>query len=245
MKGLIIGNAWISPKDQYLATLDHIIDKGILKKGSKGAKLIDAANKKCEKEIIKLEKESGGSGKGMVLIPECEEIWFPVIEATKNKEGQCLNLYDVSKYEECGAVWPPDITQVTKYLHRPDVVKALHAEKSAAGWSHCSATVGSHFLTLESIPSISLFPKLLETIPILLYVGEHDLVCPSTGIERAISKLEWNGAIGFNGTESLDWTVDSQLAGSWTTARGLTYVHVLNASHMVSFLFSKDRDLFK
>lgn len=118
-------------------------------------------------------------------------------------------------------------------MQRPEVVKALHAEGSVEGWQHCSSVVSSEFLALESIPSVALLPKLLETIPILLYAGEYDMVCNGIGIQNMISKLEWNGAVGFNGSTEENWEVDSKLAGSWTSARGLSYVNFLNASHMV------------
>mgnify|MGYP001559341699 FL=1 len=36
-----------------------------------------------------------------------------------------------------------------------------------------------------------------------------------------------------NGSEILDWSVDSNLVGQWTTARNLSYVTIFNASHMV------------
>jgi carboxypeptidase D len=32
-----------------------------------------------------------------------------------------------------------------------------------------------------------------------------------------------------------DWVVDGRTAGTWTTARNMTYVKILDASHMVRF----------
>lgn len=114
-----------------------------------------------------------------------------------NYSGLCLNLYDTTKHQKCGADWPPTLPQVSKYLHQSAVVKALHAESSEAGWTHCSSVVADNFLTLESIPSVALLPKLLETIPILLYAGVNDLVVSGLSVQRVIEKLNWNGAVGF------------------------------------------------
>lgn len=75
-------------------------------------------------------------------------------------------------------------------------MEALHARPDII-WSQCSPTVGSHFWTPESIPSVRLLPKLLETIPILLYAGENDLMCAGIGIENMIERMSWNGAVGF------------------------------------------------
>lgn len=85
--------------------------------------------------------------------------------------------------------------------------------------------------TPKSAPSVKLLPSLLEKMPILLFAGDRDAMCPGVGIEAVIDKLEWAGATGFNGTPKEEWTVEGRLAGSWQTDRGLTYVEVFDASH--------------
>jgi len=85
--------------------------------------------------------------------------------------------------------------------------------------------------TPNSAPSVKLLPGLLKKMPILLYAGNRDAMCPGVGIEALIDKLEWNGATGFNGTEKEEWSVGGKEAGTWTTDRGLTYVEIFDASH--------------
>lgn len=118
-------------------------------------------------------------------------------------------------------------------MQREDVIQALHAEAGAAvhEWQHCSDQVGAQMWTPNSAPSVKLLPGLLEKIPILLYAGDRDAMCPGVGIEAMIEKLEWNGATGFNRTEKQEWNVEGREAGTWTTDRGLTYVEVFEASH--------------
>ncbi|KAK4054916.1 Cell death protease [Microbotryomycetes sp. JL201] len=233
LKGLIIGNGWISPKDQYPAYLQYLVDRKLVKSGSSGYKSVQAAVEKCVEQYEKAET-SNPSQQGMVLVGSCEEILGAISAATK-KDDLCMNQYDTDLYEKCGTEWPPELKDVTAYLRRNDTVKALHAEQGARlhPWTQCSSTVGSHFWTPKSVPAVSLLPELLEAMPVLLYAGERDLMCASTGIEAMIDNLEWNGATGFNETQSLEWSVDGNLAGYWTTERNLTYVKVLNASHMV------------
>lgn len=80
------------------------------------------------------------------------------------------------------------------------MVKALHAEKgpeSHGPWTQCSSSVGAKFWTPSSVPSVVLLPQLLEKMPILLYNGDKDAMCPGIGIEKMIDKLQWNGATGF------------------------------------------------
>lgn len=75
-----------------------------------------------------------------------------------------------------------------------------------------------------------------------------------------LDDLEWNGELGFgvsllfvlrfpsilsradtmgtlrqNETAVDDWYVNGKKAGTWTSARNMTYVKILEASHMVSY----------
>ncbi|GAA5887520.1 hypothetical protein JCM5296_002604 [Sporobolomyces johnsonii] len=231
LKGLLIGNGWISPREQYPAYLTYVLERGLLKKDSQGHRNVAEAVARCQKKIAEMDEKGLGS-KGLVLVGECEEI-LGVMSAATMKDGLCLNSYDTSQYHACGTEWPPDLVQVTKYLREPDVIKALHGEGARRPWSQCDSTVGSHFWTPNSVPSIMLFPQLLERMPILLYAGDRDLICAGVGIEAAIEELEWDGLKGFNGSEALDWTVAGEPAGRWTTRGNLTYVDVYNSSHMV------------
>ncbi|GAA5976758.1 hypothetical protein JCM11641_000861 [Rhodosporidiobolus odoratus] len=233
LKGLMIGNGWISPREQYPAYLTYLVGQRFVRKGSPQYKTIAGAIDKCEKKIADMDAKGMG-GKGLVLVPECEQILGAMNSATM-KNGLCLNSYDTREYHACGTEWPKDLTQVTKYLRRPDVVKALHAEDGARSheWTQCSASVGATFWTPNSVPSVMLLPDLLQKMPILLYNGDRDLMCAGVGIEAMVEKLEWNGATGFNDSGPLDWTVNGEFAGLWQTARNLTYVEVFNSSHMV------------
>lgn len=78
----MIGNGWISPRDQYPAYLDYVLQRGLVKKGSSRAKNIQVAVDKCKEEIAKMDIKDEGSGKGMVLISVCEEILSAVSQAT-------------------------------------------------------------------------------------------------------------------------------------------------------------------
>ncbi|GJN91580.1 hypothetical protein Rhopal_004603-T1 [Rhodotorula paludigena] len=233
LRGLLIGNGWISPFEQYPAYLAYLEREKLVTKGSQGHQNVVAALKRCQKKLDEMDKKDNGR-KGMVLVSECEAMLGVMTQATM-KDDKCLNSYDTREWTTCGAEWPRDLEQVTKYLRRKDVITALHADNPSRTqpWTHCAPSVGAKFWTPESAPSISLFPSLLEKIPILLYAGDKDLICAGMGIEAAIEKLEWNGAKGFGDAEPLEWNVDGEHAGRWTTARNLTYVEFRNSSHMV------------
>ncbi|GAA5834413.1 hypothetical protein JCM9279_004309 [Rhodotorula babjevae] len=231
LKGLLIGNGWISPREQYPAYLTYLERRGFLRKGTQAHRNVLAATEKCNATLAAMDARGAG-GKGMVLVPDCEAI-LSVMGAATMKDGQCLNSYDTREYFACGTPWPHELTEVTKYLHRPDVIDALHATTVPHKWTHCSQPVASKFWTPNSAPSVALLPDLLAKMPVLLFAGDQDLMCAGIGIEAAIAQLEWNGDKGFGDAEVLDWTVGEEKAGRWTTARNLTYVEFTNSSHMV------------
>ncbi|TKA55376.1 hypothetical protein B0A53_02300 [Rhodotorula sp. CCFEE 5036] len=232
LKGLMIGSGWISPREQYPAYLSYLEQNELVDTSSESYNALQRTVAACERKLTHLASKGG---KGMVLVSDCEKILGAMSRAT-SKDGKCLNSYDTREYIPCGQEWPPDMPQVTRYLRRPDVIKALHARdgtRDGKEWSQCSAAVGARFWTPQSVPSVYLLPGLLEKMPILLFNGDADLMCAGVGVERMIENLEWNGLKGFNDSETYDWFVNGKSAGRWTTARNLTYVSVYNSSHMV------------
>ena len=153
-------------------------------------------------------------------------------------------MYDVrldDVYPSCGMNWPPDLTSVTPYLRRQEVVDALHvSHDKRSGWTECSGAVGSNFRATHSKPSIQLLPGILEHVPVILFSGDQDLICNHIGTEELIHNMEWNGGKGFElspGTWATrrDWTFEGQPAGIYQEARNLTYILFYNSSHMVPF----------
>jgi carboxypeptidase D len=44
--------------------------------------------------------------------------------------------------------------------------------------------------------SITVLPRVLERIPVLLFAGDQDLICNYVGQESLIQSLTWNGGTG-------------------------------------------------
>jgi carboxypeptidase C (cathepsin A) len=133
LKGLLIGNGWISPREQYPAYLTYLVDNGLIKKNSQEYRNVEAAVKGCQKKIAEMDAK-GSKSKGLVLVAECEAILGAMSGATMKEcvlfplssllctdsslvlSGLCLNSYDTREYHACGSEWPADLVQVTQYL---------------------------------------------------------------------------------------------------------------------------------
>ncbi|KAH8699620.1 pheromone-processing carboxypeptidase KEX1 [Ilyonectria robusta] len=247
LKGLLIGNGWISPREQYPAYISFAVDKGIIKKGSDEHQQLKHELRICEKRMA--------TEPGRVDYSECEAILSSILRLTKSGNGNdaCINMYDVrlkDSYPSCGMNWPPDLKHVGPYLRRDDVVRALHvSEQKNTGWQECNGAVGNAFSAKNSKPAVDYLPDLLADIPILLFSGAEDLICNHIGTEEMLNKMKWNGGRGFevtpgNWAPRRDWTFEGEAAGFWQEARNLTYVLFYNSSHMVPFdLPRRSRDM--
>lgn len=244
LKGLLIGNGWVSPADQYLAYLPFAYQNGMVQPDS------DMAHRIEKQQSICVQKLSDG-GHNHIDTGECEQIMVSILEETKNRKAdpmnQCLNMYDIRLRDDssCGMNWPPDLTDVTPYLRRPDVLQALHINSDKkTGWSECNGAVSAHFRAKNSEPTVKFLPDLLAQVPILLFSGDKDFICNHVGTENMIENMSWNGGKGFEVSPGVwapkqDWTFEGEPAGTYQEVRNLTYVVFYNSSHMVPFDYPK------
>lgn len=240
LKGLLIGNGWMSPKEQYESYITFAYARGIIEKDSEQAKQLQQQWRICESRIA--------TDPNRVDYSECESILRLILEYTAdyNSKGQrqCYNMYDVrlkDLYSACGMNWPPDLKHVEPYLRKHEVVDALHVSpRKVSGWAECTDNVGRAFRNRDSPAAIRLLPEILTEVPVLLFSGADDLICNHMGTEAFLGNLEWNGGKGFEVTPGTwaprrDWTFEGEIAGFWQEARNLTYVLFYNASHMVPY----------
>ncbi|KAL1741598.1 Alpha/Beta hydrolase protein [Schizophyllum fasciatum] len=233
LKGIALGNGWISARHQYPAYFEYLVAQGILVEGT--TELVEA----CARQYEEDSEKDGGSEPTSVGV--CERMMSEIASVRRKKvHGQemCMNVYDIrldDTYPECGMNWPPEVKPVSTYLNRADVITALHASAHTAPWTECSGTVGRQFHSTQHNSSASLLPALLARIDVLLFAGDRDYICNYVGQEDLIADLTWNGETGLGDAEPREYTVNGEAAGLWTHARNLTYVKIYNASHMVPY----------
>ena len=76
------------------------------------------------------------------------------------------------------------------------MVAALHASDVPGQWVECKTRVHTEFSTRKSNSSITVLPRVLEKIPVMLFVGDQDMICNYVGIESMIQAMTWNGETG-------------------------------------------------
>lgn len=238
IKGLLIGNGWISPADQYQSYLPFAYEEGLIQGGTPAAQRVESAHNQCVAELGK----PGGSEK--VDVNSCETVLSMILDVSK-ENGKCYNMYDIrlrDNWPSCGMAWPPDLTAVTPYLRQKEVTDALHINRDKrTGWTECSGSVSSAFRASHSKPSVDIIPSIIEDgVRILLFSGAKDMICNHKGTEDMVAKMKWSGGTGFELSPGIiapkrDWAFEDEPAGFYQEARNLTYVVFYNASHMVPF----------
>ncbi|KAF9061074.1 alpha/beta-hydrolase [Rhodocollybia butyracea] len=235
LKGAAIGNGWIDARRQYPSFLDYSVKMGILEENTDPWKEAKKKTDDCIAQVAKV------TDKEPISVQSCENL---LLEVTKIRQRvvedkkMCINIYDVrldDTMPACGMNWPPDIKPITKYLDRKDVVRALHADAHSESWVECRGRIHSELHESESNSSITVLPRVLEKIPVLLFAGDQDLICNYVGMEAMIKELTWNGAKGLGTVQTQSWTVNGLPAGTWVSSRNLTYTKIFNASHMAPF----------
>ncbi|KAI9323606.1 Alpha/Beta hydrolase protein [Dichotomocladium elegans] len=231
IKGIAIGNGWISPLHQYNAYLDFAIKADLVP--SHRMQYLGAIYEECKVALTNAET---------IHIYECERILTGILDGTvyeKDGAKYCVNMYDTRLTslldDGCGMAWPSDLDAVTTYLRSPELVRAVHAGKASGGWTECSQNVARNLAYTADEPAYNLLPRILEEIPVLLFSGDQDLICNVIGTEYLIGNMTWNGAKGFKTPETLDWYIDDKVVGSYTEQRNLSFVIIKNGSHMVSY----------
>lgn len=73
---------------------------------------------------------------------------------------------------------------------------ALHADAHSGSWVECRGSIHTAFHKGAQNASITLLPKLLERIPVLIFAGDQDLICNYVGLEFMIKEMNWNGGTG-------------------------------------------------
>ncbi|KAI2005934.1 Cell death protease [Ophidiomyces ophidiicola] len=247
LSGLIIGNAWLSPVEQYLSYMPFAFKEHLLKTGTDATQKVEKAHAECINELDR------NGGRDLINVGVCEQVLTTILDVTQ-EDGKCYNMYDVrlrDSHPACGMHWPPDLQQITPYLRRTDVKHALNInDDKKTGWQECTGSVSSSFRARNSKPAVQLLPGILEAgVPVVLFSGAKDFICNHIGTEELIHRMTWSGGTGFELSPGVwaprrDWTFEKESVGYFQEARNLTYVLFYNASHMVPFDYARrSRDM--
>lgn len=244
LKGLLIGNGWVSPNEQSLAYMPFFLNRGLIKKENPMFLKLLAQQERCQRIVDKVDSHFDDKKVNPVEVDssECEGILTQLLTATQDSlaahDQQCINMYDYTlrdSYPSCGMNWPKELKFVKPFLNNDDNKHDLNLKRLKT-WNECSGRVSRNFYARDSFPSVHLLPDLLKQIPIVLFNGADDIICNTEGVLLYISKLEWDGIKGFENVDAKsDWLHDKKNVGYVLQERNLTFINIYNSSHMVPY----------
>uniref|UniRef100_A0A803MJ45 Uncharacterized protein n=1 Tax=Chenopodium quinoa TaxID=63459 RepID=A0A803MJ45_CHEQI len=122
--------------------------------------------------------------------------------------------------------------EITLYLNRKDVQKAMHANLiGVTQWATCSNVLNYDMDDLE-IPTLPLLGTFIKSgVRVLVYCGDQDSIIPFIGTRRLINGLAKE--LGLNTTVPYRTWLTNRQVGGWTQVYGdiLAYATIRGASH--------------
>ena len=164
------------------------------------------------------------------------------------------NPYDVRVPCEDGSLCYSQLTWISKWLNKPEVMEALGAEVDS--YDGCNFDVNRNFLFAGDwmMPFHRLVPGILEKMPILIYAvkfltpkyryaqrvlilvqGDADFICNWLGNQAWTEALEWPGQKAYNevALEDLKLGGDGRKIGEVKNNGNLTFMRLHAGGHMV------------
>jgi len=119
------------------------------------------------------------------------------------------------------------------YFNREDVKQALHVPTNGK-WTECTRGVFPNG-DQSAPPAVSILPRVIERNKrSVIASGQIDMVMLSQGARLVLQNLTWGNAQGFRKPINQDFIVKGQgSTGRFATERGLTFVEIEKAGHMV------------
>jgi cathepsin A (carboxypeptidase C) len=233
LKSLAIGNGLTDPKVQYAYYPDMACDNTY-------GPILDEAT--CDDMRSKYNTCRG-------LIDSCykyKTAWTCVPGAVYCNNAMInpfqqtgLNIYDIR--EKCDTSKNPlcyeILTDIESYLNKPKVQEILGVDVPFEG---CKRDINMKFMMAGDWmkPYVEdVMPLLEDGVKVLVYAGDADYICNWIGNKAWTLELEWSGKNGFNAAEDLPWVskVTGKQAGEFRTHKGLTFLKVNEAGHMVPY----------
>lgn len=123
-----------------------------------------------------------------------------------------------------------DFTNIETFMNLQSTRDALHVTDDSARWVECNNDVHVHMLNDWMQGQAHNVADLLnDGIPVLIYAGDVDFICNYMGNSAWTLALDWEGKDEFNAAGEHDWKGN----GLARSAKGLTFLQVYDAGHMV------------
>jgi carboxypeptidase C (cathepsin A) len=215
LQGIGVGDGWVDPIVQQATYGDYAYSQGLVSLTQK--QHVDSLYANCAKAI----RESQP-----VTSRQADKIcnW---IEEYITKVSGGANVYDVRTLGDY------NFDAIGRYLDQPSVRNALHVAPGAAPWAETAKRPAYLLERGEQNSYAWLYPRLFESIRVLIYNGLYDMDCNFMGTDAWIAGQQWSYRNEFLHCPRTPWVVEGQLLGHVRSVERLTQVLISGAGHLV------------
>lgn len=227
LAGVGIGNGWVHPMIQYdYSEFAHGV--GLLTYGQ--VRSLKASYADCRDSLLD----------GNFYTPSCFDNMNLILNAARNGlKHQDLNFYDIREYVRDVRAYPTEQAAIVRYLNRPAVRKAVHANlQKNFRFDICSDGVYRGLKNFDGVSTLANVQSMLnQGLRVLFYNGQWDMMCNHFGTEKLLLTMDWAHADDYRDAKKYTWNVDGKRdpAGFAQQGGNLTYLVVANAGHMVPY----------
>lgn len=221
VQGIALGNPWIDPPNQYNpAEFAH--GQGIITGGQ--VNRLKDQELQCRNFLYE----------GKLNNKVCMNLLDDVIDSSSVGNGAKVVMYDTRQYATSSRSFPPGHEDVESYLNRMDVKRAIHATRSPQRYVEC-ADPPYYALSHQDGKGVTeeLISVLDSGIPVLIYLGQFDLICNHMNMEKVLDGLLWSGHNEWLKSQPGVWMQNNRPVGYIRKYKNLQSLLVLNAGHMV------------
>jgi len=228
LQGLAVGNGLTDPEEQYKYYADMAFKNSheIEAIDESTYNLMKTATPACTAGI-----KQCNAGDGALSKFACQAAFMGCNMAlTTPYRLSGLSPYNMK--EKCGLnPLCSDFSAMEKFMNQDSTKKALHVDGHNPTWETCNMGINMSF-HVDWMKNFAPYVADLVNagIPALIYAGDLDFICNYMGNRAWTLKLDWDHKDEFNAATEHDW---NNGAGLVRTARGLTFLQVYDAGHMV------------
>ncbi|ORY41916.1 alpha/beta-hydrolase [Rhizoclosmatium globosum] len=238
LKGIALGNPLFDSVLQYppvstVSDFDFFNSVGFFKGPKSAETKAQAANlaQACKNATL----EQSYNLPYNCSVPDLLSDWYTQHHTTFGVGNTCYDAYNVLNEFPCDNIYD-DSGYVKEqymftYLNDANVQKAIHIPPTQ--WNECNDPKLDDSQNAASRTLLD--PIVASKVKVVIYDGMLDSVCQHLAVEQALGNTTWGGEVGFK-VKPKEWMV----SGSWKSAgkiwkndRGLTYIRVKGAGHMV------------
>ena len=215
LKGILLGDPWISPKLQQKANIDYAYCHGLI--DDKDRQVVAELYAKCAQAIDAAFPSSR----------KANQVCGKIQEFIAAKSGG-LNLGNISTGKEKNDQF------LVHYLDRKDVRRAIHVSPEAKSFSTFDALASDILEVGEQDSVTDLLQKILNSgVKVLIYNGLEDGKDSNfLSTILLLQELSWHGKEQFLASSTCVWREKNDVAGYVKSSHSLMQVKVRGAGHL-------------